>query len=176
MDGQRAWREEAAALRRLAMLLHALSGLAECAAGRCLFVRALVLWLLRHAEAVVQPLVDDLAADHFVTFVVESLTVDPSATDRFTTDPFDADEQDLGAVAVQQKGDTPQEALHLAASLRMLALQLEALASLTFPVDDGLPERLELRGSSRHPDIACVLKALTGLLPPVCRVPAPDTS
>src|SRR5690606_30628535 len=108
-------------------LLHALAGLAERAAGHCLFVRAPVLWLLRHAEATVQPLVDDLAADHFVTFVAASPTVDPSVTHRFATDPFDADEQDLGAVAVQQKGG--EEALHLAASLRMLALQLEALAS-----------------------------------------------
>ena len=175
MDRKRAWREEGVALRRIASLLFALAGLAECAAGHCLFVRALVLWLLRHAEATVQPLVDDLAADHFVTFVVGSLTVHPSVTNRFATNPFDADEQGLGAVAVQQKGDTPQEALQLAASLRMLALQLEALASLTFPAADGLPERFELRGS-RHADIACGLKALTGLLPPVRRVPAPDTS
>ena len=170
MHRKRAWREESSALRRLASLLFALAGLAECAAGRCLFVRALVLWLLRHAEATVQPLVDDLAADHFVTFVVESLTVDLSATDR--TEPFDADEQDLGAVAVQQKGATPDDALHLAASLRMLALQLEALASLT--IADGLAGRFELWGSSRHP--ACVPKAFTGILPALRRVPAPDTS
>lgn len=170
MSWKRAWREEGAALRRLAILLLALAGLAECAVGRCLLVRALVLWLLRHAEATVQPLVDDLAADHFATFVVESLTVDRSATDR--TGPFDADEQDFGVVAVRQERYAPDEALHLAASLRMLALQLEALASMT--IAGGVAERFELSGSCRHP--ASVPKAFTGPPASVCRVPVPDTS
>lgn len=56
MDWKAALEKKLAAVGHIVALLHSLADLAERAAGRCLLVRCLVLWLLRHAETAVRDL------------------------------------------------------------------------------------------------------------------------
>lgn len=111
MDWTQAWQEERAALMRLAALLHALAGLAERAGGRSAGVRGVVLWLLRRAGAVAR----EFASDHCATG-----PLDTCRSDQFPTD----------TPAAAAMGNRPEDAMRLAASLRALALQLEAQAAL----------------------------------------------
>jgi hypothetical protein len=88
-------------LRRIVALLFALAGLAERAAGAPLPVRAFVLWIVRRAESVARP---------------------------FVFEPADDDgEEEWHAVSC---GNSPADALLLAAALRELALALEASLAL----------------------------------------------
>jgi hypothetical protein len=157
MDWERAWKEEAAALMRLAALLHALAGLAERAAGHCAGVRAFVLWLLRRAEALTRTLADDLATDPIMSaqfLAALSVTVG--------TNPF------MAGAEAGRSGSRPEDALRLAASLRLLAFQLEALVALS-SLAVG-------RSAGPHAQTARILDAVLAFLAPVRRMPAPDTS
>lgn len=116
MDWTQAWREERAALMRLAALLHALAGLAERATGRSAGVRGVVLWLLRRAEAVAR----EFANDHCATG-----PLDICRSDQFLTDTPAA-----AAMAQDHAGNRPEDAMRLAASLTALAWRLEAQAAL----------------------------------------------
>lgn len=102
MDWQRAAGQERRALQRIATLLMALADLAIRAAGAPLVVRCLVLFLLRHAEAVAARYAEDTASDF--GFLVE------------LPDSVDA--------------STPEDAMRLAQSLHMLAQILLHLIGL----------------------------------------------
>lgn len=167
MDWERAWSEEAAALMRLAALLHALAGLAETAAGRCGCVRAIALWLLRPAEMAARTLADEFATDPIMS---AQFLLALSVTEQFGTNPSMA-----GCPAGFEAAGTrsgPEDALHLAASLRLLAFQIEALAVLSSFREDGRSSR----SAGLGPRTSRILDAVCGLLAPRRVVPAPDTS
>lgn len=102
MDWQQAAEQERRALQRIATLLMALADLAIRAAGAPLVVRCLVLFFLRHAEAVAARYAQDTASDF--GFLVE------------LPDSVDA--------------STPEDAMRLAQSLHMLAQILLHLIAL----------------------------------------------
>src|SRR5690606_22529412 len=113
MDWSRAWREERAALMRLAALLRALACLAEHAAGRPAIVRGVVLWLLRHAGAVAGDfLADQMAAGWCLAGVTDrsgSFAAERSASGQFTVEAPDP-------AALAGAGNRPEDAMRLAAS------------------------------------------------------------
>ena len=167
MKGNRARTEEAAALTRLAALLHALAGLAETAAGRCACVRAIVLWLLRPAEMAARTLADEFATDPIVS---AQFLLALSVTDRFSTNPSMSDcPAGFEAAGTARK---PEDALRLAASLRLLAFQFEAVALLSSFREDGRSARIASLGQRT----SRILDAVCGLVAPRRLVPAPDSS
>lgn len=91
------------ALRRMAVMLFALAGLAERAAGRSCALRGLVLWLLRPAEAAAR------------AFVVEETWMSGAPVPP-------------APMALRQGGDSAAEAIRLASCLRALASVLDGLA------------------------------------------------
>ncbi|MDQ6434352.1 hypothetical protein RB623_09855 [Mesorhizobium sp. LHD-90] len=91
---------EGQALRRIAVMLIALAGLAERVAGRPRPLRGLVIWLLRPAEAVARE------------FVIEALR-------GARPEPM----------AFRQGGDSADEAMRLASCLRALASALDGLSA-----------------------------------------------
>lgn len=91
-------RDDEKSFRRIAAVLRTLAELAERAGGRCAAVRCLVLWFLRHAEAVAHD------------YAVETAALLPGRHFAPRTD------------------DTPDEAAHLAQALRALASIFNALA------------------------------------------------
>lgn len=150
MDWQRALEQERAALMRLVSLLHALAGLAELAAGRSAIVRGVVLSLVRRAGVVAH----EFVAHEF-------------GTDQFVTDQ-------TASIPLATASALPDDALHLAASLRALASLLEAQGALLLSYLDQQPGRfasdnsLGLLARAMH-------RALKTLLD-FPALPAPDTS
>jgi hypothetical protein len=147
------WRlamEQRAALKRIVALLFALADLAELACSRSPAARRFVLWLLRHAETV---------ARDFITGAPEtppaSMPVDPAGRWR-------------------------ADALHLAASFRALAWQLDRQARL------AIASHGKGCGETGPPSFG-LMQALRGLLNALSMLPglagrashlafAPDTS
>lgn len=159
MDWRAAVEQERAALMRLAALLHALASLAERAAGRSAWLRGVVLWLLRPAEAVACQFVADLVApDQFLTAQFAPGQV---AHNEFAPHHFHEH------AATSQAGNRPEDALRLAASLRALAAYIEAQAAL-------------LLGGGRHEKIAPTRKRSAASLTAAALFAsfgrAPDTS
>lgn len=122
MDGQRATEQDRRALQRIASLLLALADLAIRAAGMPPFVRHLVLWLLRHGEAVAAGYVSDTALDF--GFLVE--LPDPDSP----------------------QGSTPEDVMRLAQSFHALAQTLLHLLAL-FPDTMDAASRHERRYLAR---------------------------
>lgn len=89
------------ALRRIAVMLIALAGLADCVAGRPHPLRGFVIWLLRRAEAVARE------------FVIEELRISGASMPP-------------APIALGQGG--PAEAMRLALCLRAMAAALTGLA------------------------------------------------
>jgi len=147
MDWKRAIEEERAALGRIVALLFALAGLAERAAGRSPVVRAMVLWVLRHAEMI---------ARDFVTGDSDALPASmPNAP----------------------AGGAAADAMRLAMRFRALARQLDAEARLLAAPrrEDG--GGIEPLPSGRSRSIRRALSALAALACRAAQpVRAPDTS
>lgn len=163
MDWKRAWQEERAALMRIAALLHALARLADCAAGRSAGVRAFVLWLLRHAGAVARDFVAGQGTDGLAF---------PLGADPFGADSFGADDPGPAALIGWQPGHRPKDAARLAASLRALAWQVEALAALLSCHGEGRAGRAGRLRERRLPAACRAPKAAMAIV----ALPAPDTS
>lgn len=100
MDRSKSTNEHSKALRRIVAVLLALADVAECACGRSLAVRCLVLWLLRPGEI--------LARDYLARLT-------PHAAGHSGPLPF--------------THDSAGEAIRLATSFRNLAAALAALAA-----------------------------------------------
>lgn len=133
MEWKQAWQEERAALMRLVALLNAFAGLAERAAGRSAFVRGVVLWILRRAEAIARD------------FVVGEEALPPEI------DPW--------STATGPSGNRPEDALYLAEMFRVLAFELEAQTALLCSPGDGRAGRTGNPGVRR----AAAEKALAAL-------------
>ncbi|CAG1005174.1 MAG: hypothetical protein F9K19_06615 [Rhizobiaceae bacterium] len=154
MEWKQAWQEERAALMRLVALLNAFAGLAERAAGRSAFVRGIVLWILRRAEAI---------AREFVTG--EEDLPHHAAPPSAAPDP-------TGNTA----GNRPEDALRLAETFRALAFELEAQIALLCTPGDGRSGRTEGSFSTRRAaTMSAALSAFVSRAGPL-RVAAPDTS
>ncbi len=149
MDWTQALEEERAALGRIVALLCALAGLAERAAGRSRAVRAMVLWLLRHAERTARD------------FICESGVPHPT-------------------IAVVPAGNSPVDAMRLAASLRALARQIDAQAKLIRAACRGDDSRTEPPPSVRMRAMSDALDTFPVLAALACgasgQAPLPDTS
>jgi hypothetical protein len=148
MDWKGAIEEERAALTRIVTLLGALAGLAELAGSRPPAMRGFVLWVLRRAEA---------AAREFVA---------GGADAEVTPTP------------VEPVGWRPADAMRLAASLRVLARQLERQARLMPGMRGADSTRTEPPKYGRIPVMRGAPHALSTLVAFAWSIshPAPDTS
>ncbi|MEQ1953260.1 hypothetical protein [Mesorhizobium sp. CN2-181] len=116
------------ALRRIAVLLIALAGLAERVAGRSRPLRGLVIWLLRPAEA---------AAREFVSEELAGAPMPPAP------------------IMVRRGGDSPAEAIRLALCLRALASALDDISAragrLAARLDPHRTARAAVSGAAPYP-------------------------